>query len=294
MLITSDQDREINRKIGRLFRAVRKQCNIRQDELAPQLGTTQGSLSKIENGLAILAAVQWVRFCEITGIPEDSLRTGLVDRQTPAMLSAVEHGTFRLPMKYARDAGSKVRSVLPFLMYFESLHGHELLDEYLKSQRVDPDYFLILDNPISLRFILDLTEKLVSDGQLKPQHFAALAQPAGTSLPHGRLAREYSLSRTADALLRTLVGHASFYECNFQYSIENTGAQSFALGVTPNPHVLDLKRRHAQTLANLCRYREKYFAGFSGYGGIVPVTVTERQCYFQGASKCVFETRLAS
>ena len=56
-----------------MMRSVRKQLKLTQILVSKKLGVSQGSLSKMETAKAEPSALQWLEFCQLTGIPADVL-----------------------------------------------------------------------------------------------------------------------------------------------------------------------------------------------------------------------------
>lgn len=53
------------KELGTFVRAKRKKHNFTQKILADRLKITQGQLSKVENGFAVMTATQFIQFCRM-------------------------------------------------------------------------------------------------------------------------------------------------------------------------------------------------------------------------------------
>ena len=295
-MIITEQEKNTVKRIARLVRATRKQLGLSQDDVAQRLGLIQSALSRIETGAQMLSAAQWAEFCGFTGISPDSIITGYVDLKKPAILKTDDReGTFKIPRRYSKVRGSKVRALIPFLNYFESLYGEEALSDYLRTQRIDPDFFICLDNQISLNFVIDMAEHLTNKGVLKPKDLGRLAKPASSHHLHGKLRYLYETKNDAADLLNALIPNARYYECNFDYVIEAQARRHIDLAVRPSEHLRGIKYRDNSTLGDfLCRYKKHYFEQFTSFGGTEAAHVEELECHYKGHSKCVYRLNLAS
>jgi transcriptional regulator with XRE-family HTH domain len=295
-MILTEQEKVIVRRIARLVRATRKQLGFSQEDVAQRLGIIQSALSRIETGSQMLTAAQWAEFCNFTGVSPDSIVTGYVDLKKSAVLKMDDReGTFRIPRRYSKVRGSKVRAVIPFLRYFESLYGEEGLREYLKARKIDPDFFICLDNQISLNFILDIAEELTNKGALKPNDFTTLTKPVSMPEVHGTLHYLYETKNDAADLLNVLIPNSRYYECNFDYAIEAQARRYVDLSVLPGEHLQATKYRGHPVLGDfLCRYKKHYFEQFTSFGGTEGGRIEELQCHYAGHNKCVYRVNLAS
>ena len=52
----------------------RKEKGLKQDKVAKTIGMSQSNYSKVERGLLVPSAIQWVLFCNLVEIPLDSLK----------------------------------------------------------------------------------------------------------------------------------------------------------------------------------------------------------------------------
>lgn len=290
----SPQESVIINRIARLVRATRKQLGLSQETVAKQLGLIQSALSRIETGSQMLSAPQWAEFCALTGISPDSIMTGYVDLKRSAVLKQDDReGTFRIPKKYAKNRGSKVRALVPFLSFFEKTYGDENLKKYLRAQKIDPDFFIGLDNQISLKFCLDITEHLVKEGALRPNELDKLTSAVLRPETHGILHYQYLGKTSASDLLGLIIPNAPYYECNFKYSIENQNKQSFDFSISPEEHLESTNYRNHPVLGDfLCRYKKQYFSQFTSFGGQRNAPVEELECHYRGHDKCVYRVNL--
>ena len=294
-MATPQEEEIVVQKIARIVRATRKQLGLSQDDVAQRLGLIQSALSRIETGAQMLSAPQWAEFCRFTGISPDSIMTGYVDLKKPAILKTDDReGTFKIPRRYSKVRGSKVRAMIPFLKYFESLYGEEGLRKYLKEKKIDPDFFICLDNQISINFVIDMAEYFVSKGTLKQKDFAKLTKPASSPESHGTLHYLYESKNDAADLLAVLVPNSRYYECNFDYVIEAEARRYIDLSVTPCQHLEATDYRDNETLGDfLCRYKKHYFEQFTSFHGTEAAHIEELQCHYKGHSKCVYRVNLA-
>jgi hypothetical protein len=267
-----------------------------QITVAKALGISQGALSKLENGTLMPSTTNWYMFCELAKIPPDlSWRTGCVDLGTQVSYGSNDReGGFRIPERYARHQGSKVRTALPFLQYFRSRLGPRKLEAYLNRTGVDPDYFVVLDNQLNIEFTLDMARHLISAGCLKPKDVSALAAGVKDPCMHGRLAAEYDGARDYFGLAWSLSNHLTKYEINSRYEFDVKRADHVDIRVTPEPHLRQFAYRDDTLRDFVCRYKKHAFQAFLSRGNRQTVDLEERQCHFTGgADSCVYRIRAA-
>jgi transcriptional regulator with XRE-family HTH domain len=290
----SPAEAELTRRMSRLIRTTRSQLGLSQVEVSHMIGMSQANFSKVENGLLSLDAPKWFILCEATGLSLDSALTGYVDFRTRAVLKegGGEHG-FKLPRNYASSRGSKVRALLPLLQFAERSLGVEVLEKVFEGMGVDPDFFLCLDNQISIEFGLDFAQYLIQKQKLKPESLSELVSSVASPLGHGKIGDQYLGMHDFESLLTTLVDNASFYECNFEYRLEESSKGRVVISATPHDQVLELSK-HPAIRMFLCHYRRSYFQAFGGMGGGVQPILTESQCCFNGAHQCIFVASAAN
>lgn len=289
MKVSSEEEIVIKR-IARLVRATRKQLGLSQESIASKLGLIQSALSRIETGSQMLSAPQWAEFCRFTGISPDSIITGFVDLKRPTTLKQDDRdGTFRIPRRYAKNRGSKIRAMVPFLNYFEATFGEENLHKYLKAQKIDPDFFICLDNQISINFCLDMAEHFSKQGVLKSRDIPRLAAAVTAPRTHGVLHYQYEGMTDRGSMLELLIQNAHFYECNFAYSIQHRSRKEVEITVTPQEHLKETDYRNHPALGDfLCQYKKHYFSQFTAFGGNKASEIEEVECQFHGHEKCTY------
>jgi transcriptional regulator with XRE-family HTH domain len=284
--------------LARIMRAARKQAGMGQQEVAKKLGISQSALSKHENGLLILSAPHWYDFCQITGITPESFLSGCIERNRFSWLEEGSRvGDFKIPKKYASKRGSKVRAMLPFLRYLNACLGEKKEQEYFKTLKIDPDYFVDLDNQLNLEFLLDVSRFLIQQGHLKPGNIDKLVESIGGPSAHGSLHSGYAGIKNRAELLTRLLTNARRYECNFNYAIEDQKPQYIVFSVTPEKHLEAMSYRNDPVLGDfLCQYKQQYFEQFVQYGESNPqkrALITELECHYKGAPKCTYKLKTA-
>ncbi len=291
------EERLYAKKTARIIRAARKQLSLNQQTVATRLGISQSALSKLEHATLIPSAPQWFEFCRMTSIAPESLLTGYIERNRLATLDeANREGTFKLPKRYSLHRGSKVRAILPFLTFLRSVYEEDKVRDFLKStMKVDPDFFVDLDNQLNLRFILDLAKHLIEQKHLRVSNLSKLTRPVNQPEMHGSLQRHYSGTMEPVQLLSTLFSSSRHYECNFRYRIEDQKRQWFDFSVEPEKHLADFGYKNDSTLGDfLCKFKRSYFERFLQFGDAAekqPV-VEALECHHHGASRCVYRVTL--
>jgi transcriptional regulator with XRE-family HTH domain len=283
---------EITAKMARILRATRKQRAMTQMEMSNLLEITQGTLSKIENGEFPVTAPQWIRFCQATGVPLDSVSHGFVDFLRPAQLEpGPRTNGFRLPKRYAPDRGCKVRSVMPFLLYFEAVVGKDKLDHYLEAKDIDRDFFICMDNQINFQFMLDIAGDLETMGKLGAKALPALVRPINTAAVNGQLQGLYDSVSAPDELVRKLIETAPLYGCDYKYEIRELRGRQFEIVASAQPHLERFADHPLYRNHFFNHYLREYYKRFSTIGGGKAVQVQEVPS--ESDQKCTFRIALA-
>ena len=290
------QEKQDAVRISRVMRAGRKISGKNQTEVSKLIGVSQSALSKFESAILIPSASQWFRISQMLEL--DMIETftfGTIDNGLSATLgNAYPKTTFKIPKKYAHSAGSKVRTIRPFLQYFETQIGEEKLERYLKENKVDPDFFVVQDNQLNIGFTLDLATHLIKAGKLGKKDIPVLTKPLSDSAMHGVMSKSYNMQKNEVQLLQTLVDNAKKYEINCDYKVEAAGRNSLDISVTPSEHLAQFDYKSALLGDFLCRYKKSYIQQFSTYKGAKRVEMEESECHFKGADRCVYHIKAAS
>jgi DNA-binding XRE family transcriptional regulator len=282
-------------RLARVFRAARKLNGRTQSTLAKDLGIAQGTISKIESGLLMPSLSEWFVFCQLTAIPaEESFMSGYIDHGLPIQTEGVyENSSFKVPVKYRHHSSSKVRSLQPFVKYFESCLGIEKWEKHLELTKMDPDFFVVLDNQVNIGFLLDLVSTLIQNGQLKPDTLSQVTQSVRQPKTHGRLEAMYSQARSPRDLIVSFIQHSDKYERNFTFDLEETNEKKLVVSVKPLEHMRQFNYKNDVLNDFICRYKKQYFRDFSSYKGGTPVEIEETECHFHGGSQCIYKMQIA-
>ena len=151
---------------SRILKCARKIRNIRQTELSGILGIRQGTVSKIENGILLISSYHWFKACRALRVDMATIETGHLNNLTCKTESLPELiKSFKIPPRYRKDQLLTVREIYTILKIFrdnlDSKDWHSLVRQELK---MDADYFVHLDHPISTRLLNDLLG-LIKDKQ---------------------------------------------------------------------------------------------------------------------------------
>jgi len=292
----NDKNNEAAR-ISLLFRAGRKDRGFSQLDVSQALGISQGTLSKLENGVLSPSATLWFDFCSLTGIPSDSLLTGKIDHGHSLSGKILEPSDFfRIKSKYKIDSGSSVRSVLPFLIQAKANLGQKKSNSLIEHLGVDPDYFCNVDHSISISFLFDFwkeLEKLRVLDRAKVLHFAVHSRAHEV---HGPQFAGDLLSSSGTSGFVKLINRSRLYDRNFRYNaLYAKGAGEVVLNVTPDAHMERHRASHFDGWGKfICDYKKSYFLEFLKKDPSVKVSMKEIECMFQGGGdRCAYEYRVA-
>lgn len=285
------------RTIGTLVRATRKQLGLVQLSVAKRLALTQSALSRIESGLQVMTAPQWAEFCSFTGISPECIMTGYIEFLRPAVLeSAKQKIPFAMPAKYLDDRGSKVRATLPMTKFFKSHYGQDGFEKYCKTNKIDPDFFVNLDNQINVDFSFDMVDFLRQKGHLKAADIVKMTKPVSRPEMHGRLQHAYgSIGPNVAGLMTAFATHSLYYDCNFRYAVEEVGRKHIDISIRPEAHVWEkLRNMDSDTAEFISKYRQHYCERFASYGSDHVPQIEHRESFFKGAEQCLYRVELAA
>lgn len=288
-------DTAIMRTIGTLVRATRKQLGLVQLPVAKRLDLTQSALSRIESGRQVMTAPQWAEFCSFTGISPECIVTGYIEFVKPAVLEpARQKIPFAMPAKYLDERGSKVRATLPLTKFFKSIYGADGFVKYCETNKIDPDFFVNLDNQINVDFSFDLVDFLRRKGHLKSADVVNMTKPAGRPEMHGQLRHTYEgLRPNVVPLMTAFAAHSLYYDCNFKYGVEEAGRKHIDVFIQPEAHMWEkLRGKDSDTAEFVSRYRKHYCERFAAFGSDHVPHVEHRESFFKGADKCVFRVEM--
>lgn len=286
----------ITLNIRRVLRAARKQLALTQIEVASRLALDQSAYSRIESGSQMLTAPQWIEFCRLTRISPNSITEGLIEIAppvSPTELTPIRVGTFKIPQKYGRSWGSKVRDALPYLRYFTTAYGNDRLSDYLENLKIDPDFFINLENVIDLDFQLDLARNLIQNNKLKKNNIGDLVSLAITPTIQGSLDCKYTDCQDLRSLLQIAVYNSRRYDQNFHYAITDSTSHHLDLSVAPTALLDDQNYRDDVLGDFLCRYKKQYLHQFISHYTKTSPNLTETQCHFKGHKKCIYRVGIA-
>ncbi|MBL7715558.1 MAG: helix-turn-helix transcriptional regulator [Bdellovibrionales bacterium] len=264
----TEQEKVAAKKISRIMRAARKQLALTQEQVAKKLGISQSALSKLEHGTLVASAPQWFDFCELTGIPADSLKSGYIDLETKAVVEdGNRKGTFKLPRKYANNRTVKIRELLPVMRFIEVQFGEDKLLDFFRISKMDEDFFIHLDNQVNLDFRIDLFKFLAQQGVSLPESMLMIAAGAGRPDGHGNFRRKLDgLKQPAD-FVKTWVQSSRLYNCDLNYKIENESASYIDVSITPESTFPTEKLTSDPAMTQvLCEYVRSYIESLARYG----------------------------
>lgn len=290
----TSQELEDVKRIARVIRAGRKLIGKDQRAVASLLGVSQAAISKIESEILMPSASQWYKLCQEFKIdPEYCYRTGYIDNCSSVWTaSEYIHNRFKIPKKYLTHSRSKVRSVKPFFKFFQSRCGEQKLAEYLENLKIDPDFFLVYDNQLNMKFSLDLICWLIQNRYLKRSDIPVLVQSLNSGEMHGRLHEVYSHISSKKQLIYTLIKNVSKYETNSVYAIVDEMQNSFFLSIAPSLEMKLFDHKNDTLGDFICDYKKEYIKQFCTYIDSTQVKIHELDCYFKGKEKCLYKITL--
>lgn len=284
------------RRIAPVLRAVRKASGKKQSSIADMLQVTQATISAYESEKSIPSASQWFRFCkEFALSAEHAWDMGLIDANTANLAFPKDvQNCFRLPKRYLRYTGSKVRATRLFIKFFERKFGREKLLKFMEHSKIDPDFFVILGNELNLSFTIELLEQLIQGGMLNKNNLKEFVMPTLTSQIQGSLHATYMGCDSVNQLLRTLVKNINKYDVNNTYEIIEENQEGVFFSIHCREHMRFFPYKTDLLGDFFCSYKKEYLKYFCLYVQKLPADITEVECHFHGAKRCLYKIHLNS
>ena len=205
-----------------IIRALRKFHQIKQIDFAPLLGITQSALSKIEAGQLELSAAQWLAVCERYQLDPRCLFSGKIENLGERKLKVEDctHiGGFKVPKPYQHLMGSTVRTAYPLLKFARLRLGVSRFEEFIRSTGFDLDYFLIMNNPLNLKFMEHLVHFLLTEKALSLDNVASVIELGQFKDVHSFFMPDLDSESGIDQSVKKLLQRVkSSYELNTHYT----------------------------------------------------------------------------
>lgn len=285
------QEKEAAIKVSRIFKCARLACGRGQSELANALSTTQPTISKIENGTLLPSSLMWLQLCNELNIDPGSLFIGYIDNKSNVQrrTESLENG-FKLPKKYEYDRYSKIRDLNPLIRHANNALGTDNLHNLLENLEIDPYFIYNHDNQINFNFHLDFAEALLKTGKISKSTFPHLCDDIGSENIQGALYANYKTIKDADKRILSLVSNQIKYQDNFSFEVQHQKENRIDLSIVPQKHLKNFDYLDNELSKDLfCNHKKNYIKSFALYESKQQeVTITEEECLFQGANRCLY------
>lgn len=217
-----DKGNNMQDNTGKILRALRKYHGINQIEFAQLLDCNQSTLSRIEMGVLELTAMQWLNLVERYHLDARCITTGKIEQLDPIKFNlkkSPKYGSFKkMPKRYDTLRGSTVRSVYPFLKFISHKLGEEKKNELLTSLKLDPDYFVIQNLPISILAIQDIFLAIEEKGLISIDNYQEILNHNDISDTHSFFLESLKVSSAGEVAFKKLTKFvASHFEINSNY-----------------------------------------------------------------------------
>jgi hypothetical protein len=211
----------MNNYSSQIVRAVRKYYQIKQVDFAPVLSTTQSALSKIEAGLLELSASQWLAVCDRYTLDPRSLFTGKIENlgeRKFGLQDASRVGGFEIPSEYSFLMGSSVRTAYPILKFMKLKLSEKKFNSFIEASGFDADYFVIMNNPLNIKFIEHCVSYLISEGILTQTNIHTIIEGAKFKDIHSSIFSDLWISKDIDSGTKRMLSKIKHsYEQNTSY-----------------------------------------------------------------------------
>jgi hypothetical protein len=211
----------MNNFSSQIVRAVRKYYQIKQVEFAPILNTTQSALSKIEAGHLELSASQWLAVCDRYTLDPRSLFSGKIENlgeRKFGLQDASRVGGFEIPTEYSFLMGSSVRTAYPILKLMKLKLSEKKFTAFIEASGFDVDYFVIMNNPLNIKFIEHCVSYLIAEGILTETNIHTIIEGDKFKDIHSSILTELWISRDMDTGTKRMLSKIKHsYEQNTSY-----------------------------------------------------------------------------
>jgi len=251
-------------KLARLMRCARKQLGLTQVHVANHLNIAQGTYSKIEKAKFVLSAPEWFLFCKLTNIDVNSFNNGFIDRAEEIQVSDIfQLGSFKIPGKYGKAAGTSVRELQPYLQFYKGQFGDDQLEAALRDNfKIDPDYFINMGNRVNYLFLVELINFIAQKSGLGPETVKALGDYSSKEETHGSLAVDYK-NNNDFSVVEKLIANSSKYQVNVFYKVENKTANSILISAINSDLAVEEKHlKNTQVNDFLMAFKASYLENF--------------------------------
>jgi len=207
-----------------ILRAIRKYYGVNQAPFSEVLEVKQGTLSKIEAGQLEISARQWINVCTKYHLDPNIITTGRIEALENIKINPISkkrYGNFKVDSSYQLLMGSTVRTVYPILKFMASKVGTQVTAEFLKSKKIDPDYFIIQNLPINIKIIEDIFNFLNQRALISIGNVKEILTTTRTSEVHGYALSQINTGHDDNKNFQSFTKKISqLYEDNSTYSFE--------------------------------------------------------------------------
>lgn len=153
--------------IGRLIRAARKYSGLSQEEACQEMKITQGSLSKIENGVFFPRIDVWFKICDAYKIDPSCYYYGFIDSNLKKITNKKNKNLkgFKVDTKWLDNPSINSRMLLPLVKILQDKSPKQKFNKVFKELAIDPDIFFILEANFNTNLI-DILLKKIKDLKL--------------------------------------------------------------------------------------------------------------------------------
>jgi transcriptional regulator with XRE-family HTH domain len=271
---------------SRVLRSARKLRGFTQTEAAKNLEISQGMISKLESGILAPSASLWFAATKLFAIDAaDSFETGYIDTFFSQNKSGMSENLFRIHSRYLENAEYSIRTIAPVLHYLEAKKGESALKAFLKSKKIDVDYFNILDAKLNVNFLSELVEHISKDQVFSKEQLSTMLNEVGMPGLHGHLRHLYDSAKDSKALLKVFAENGSFYNAGSKYSFKDISKNKVNISVSmPDQPKLN---------SFLVSYHREFLKKIASYGNAKGVqSIHDSTVNTKGSATCSFEIQL--
>lgn len=256
---------------------------LTQSDMGNILGCSRFQLARKEKSEMVLSFQEWWRLVSHFGIAYDSFLTGVIAEE-----AIHDKKNFAIPTSYAENSFSFGRALHLHIDNYKHFLGEKAFVDFCESEKVDPTYFVNINNSLNINFNLRLIQQMVMKGFIS--NLEALKEYTNrpqASLVHHFQTKSQIEAKTGIDRIYAFQNIIELYEKNHDYKIidYDSTARSIVCSFRPKEHVDMSLYNGAYLKGFFCHYVDQYYQSLSS----VPLYSKKMACFHKGAHACVYQ-----
>lgn len=206
------------KKIGMFLKAVRKSNKMTQMDMSQIIQCAQGSVSKFEEGVMELSAIEMIRVCDALKIKIETFSRCYLDSKREASpLLRKENDLFKIPKMYTENCVYNIRGLNPLIHFAKKRLTEEKFNNIMvNDMKLDPSYLYLMDGQLNSQFIEDLSFFVEFECDEFASFFCTFFK---TFQNHGGCHGEFSKTKSGLSAIKNFVTNSPLYDSAFERRI---------------------------------------------------------------------------